>query len=252
MFNFGNQKKKTTLPSGNQIIVHNAGKIYYAKSDPGMMLKYSTYLDIDNAELLQKEVNGIWLLFAKQVKESGLATAIISANSPPADKAFFIGVQQTCNFLFERQPDGLWKQTTPKINNIQDEEYQINFGAIENRNDVSMVFEDSTSIPLLTRDTGFEFGFTIFPPNNDSYNYYCLFFPPKITEISNETGEIIEQTNSDKDGISGFRLPTRRTLGITTMPMWFDPEDIPGKYRIKLYINDVASRSVDFTVYDPQ
>lgn len=252
MFAFGNQKKKTILPSGNKILVHAAGKIHYAKSDPGMMLKYSTYLDIENVELLQQEVNEIWSLFAKQVYESGLATAIISANSPPAEKQFFIGVQQTRNFVFEKQPDGLWKQTKPEFNDTQDEEYQINFGAIENRNGVSMVFEDSISIPLLTRDTGFEFGFTIFPPNNNPYNFYCHFYPPEIADMSNETGEIIEQITSAKDGKLGFRFPTRRTSGITTMPIWFDPGDPSGEYRIECYINDVAICSVDFTAYDPQ
>ena len=36
------------------------------------------------------------------------------------------------------------------------------------------------------------------------------------------------------------------------MPMWFDPGDPLGESRIEFYINDVAIRSVDFTVYDPQ
>ena len=249
MLYFGSRNnQKTTLPSGKQIIPHAAGKIYFTKSEPGMMLEYSTYLDIENQELLQQEVNEIWLLFAKQVDESGLSTAIISANSPPVEKKFFVGVRQTRNFVFKKQEDGLWKQIKPEVKNTQ-EEYQINFGTVEDRNGIYMVFEDSTSIPLLTRDTGFYFGLTIFPPNNNPYNYYCLFFPPKITEISDETGEIIEQIKSAKDGKSGFRLPTRRTTGITTMPMWFDPEDISGEYRIEIYINDLAIRSIDFTAY---
>ena len=250
---FGSRNnRKITLPSGNKIIPHAAGKIYFTKSEPGMMLEYSTYLDIEDRELLQKEINEIWLLFAKQVNESGLATAIISANSPPAEKKFFIGVQQTRKFIFEKQETGLWKQTKPEIDNTSDEEYQINFGAIENRNEISMVFEDSTSIPLLTRDTGFYFGFTMFPPNNNPYNYHFLFFPPKLGDISNETGEIIEQITSKKDGRSGFCFPTRRTQGITTMPMWFDPGDIAGEYRIEFYIDDVEIRSVNFIAYDPQ
>ena len=243
--------QKTTLPSGNQVIIHAAGKIYYRKSDPGMMLEYSTYLDIENLELVQQEVNEIWLLFGKQVNESGLTTAVISAKSPPIEKKFFVGTQQTRNFVFEKQANGLWKQIKPEVNNTQ-EEYQINFGAIEDKNGISMVFDNSTSIPLLTRDTGFYFGFTIFPPNNNPYNYYCLFIPPKISEISNETGEIIEQITSDKDNKAGFRFPTRRTEGITTMPMWFDPGDPLGEYRIEFYINDVAIRSVDFMVYEPK
>ena len=103
---------------------------------------------------------------------------------------------------------------------------------------------------MLTRDTGFYFGFTIFPSHNNPYNFHCLFFPPLIAEMSNETGEIIEPITSAKSSQPGFRLPTRRTEGITTMPMWFDPEDIAGEYRIELYINDVAVRSVNFTAYN--
>ena len=257
MFNFTSyfgrrNHQKSTLPSGNQIIIHAVGKIYYRKTDPGMMLEYSTYLDIENIELVQQEVNEIWLLFEKQVDESGLATAVISANSPPVEKKFFAGVRQTRNFVFEKQLNGLWKQIKPEVDNIQDEEYQINFGAIENRNGISIVFEDSTSIPLLTRDTGFYFGFTIFPPNNNPYNFYCLYFPPKQAKFYSEAGEVVEQITSKKDAKAGFRFPTRRAEGITTMPMWFDPGDPLGESRIEFYINDVAIRSVDFTVYDPQ
>ncbi len=202
--------------------------------------------------LLQSEINEIWMLFEKQANESGLNTASISASSPPAVNKFFIGVQQTRHFIFEKDENGFWQQTKPEIDDSEVDQYQINFGVIENRNDVSLVFEDSTSIPLLTRDTGFYFGFTIFPPNNNPYNYHFLWFTPEQTSVSNETGEIIEQITSAKDAKPGFHFPTRRTSGITTMPMWFDPRDPSGEYRIECYINDVAIRSMDFAVYDPE
>ena len=195
---------------------------------------------------MQSEINEIWQLFKQQANDSGLKTVNISANSPPADKEFFIGTQKTKHFLFEKQ-EGVWKQTKPE-DSTQDK-YQIIFGAIENRNGISMVFEDATSIPLLTRDDGFYWGITILPPDNEPYNYYCLFFPPKIAEISIETGEIIQQITS-ANGKPGFHLPTRRTQGITTMPMWFDAEDIAGNYRMEIYVNDVVVRSIDFTACD--
>lgn len=203
MWSFGKSNKKTTLPSGNEIIIHAVDKVNYRKSDPGMVLQYSTYLDIENMELLQSEINEIWQLFQQQANDSGLNTVNISANFPPADKEFFLDTQQTKHFLFEKQEDGIWKQTKPEIDNTQ-EKYQIIFGEIKNSNDILMVYEDATSIPLLTRENNFYWGFTILPPNNEPYNYYCLFFPPKMTEMSIETGEIIRQITSE-NGKPGFR-----------------------------------------------
>ncbi|MDJ0594544.1 MAG: hypothetical protein QNJ72_31980 [Pleurocapsa sp. MO_226.B13] len=90
MWSFKNlPNQKITLPSGKQIIVEAVGKIYFLKSEPGIMLKYSTTLDLENIDSLQSEINEIWLLFKKQANESGLNSAIISANSPPVGKFFW-------------------------------------------------------------------------------------------------------------------------------------------------------------------
>ena len=128
----------------------------------------------------------------------------------------------------------------------------VKFGVIENRNGVSLVFEDRISIPLYTKDTGFYFGFTIFPPNNQPYNFNCTFFSPDAAKLSNETGEIIEEIRSTADSKQQFRFPTRKAEGITTMPMWLDPGDPPGEYRIEIFINDEAIHAVDFVVYEPE
>ena len=243
------KNKKITLPSGKEIIIEAVGKIYYRKSEPGIMLKYSTNLDLENVELLQNEVNEIWSLFRKEADESGLDSVVISANSPPVGK-FFIGVRQTRNFAFLKSEDGFWSAYNSRTNEAQAKDFQVKFGVIENRNGVTLVFEDRVSIPLLTRDEGFYYGFTILPPDNEPYNYHCQFYPPETAKVSCETGEVIEPITSSNNS-QGFRLPTRRTQGITTTPMWLDPGDPPGEYRIEIFINDEAIHAVDFVVYEP-
>jgi len=84
------RNKKITLPSGNKIVVDAVGKIYYRKSEPGIMLQYSTNLNMEDAELLKSEVDEVWSLFKKEADESGLDSVVISANYPPVGK-FFIG-----------------------------------------------------------------------------------------------------------------------------------------------------------------
>ena len=250
-FEFNTQNKKLTLPSGRQIVAGTIGKIYYRKSEPGIALKYYTYLDIEDLDSLQNEINEIWSLFKPQADESGLNSAIIIVNSPPPTGTFFIGVQKTRKFAFIKTEAG-WQAVNSKSNNAEIADYQVKFGVIENRNDVFLVFEDSTSLPLLTRDTGFYYGFTILPSNNEPYNYHCHFYPPETAQFSCETGEIVREIAPSDNSRSGFRLPTRRTQGISTTPMWFDPGDPVGEYRIEIYVNDSLVKGVDFMVYEPE
>lgn len=246
------RNKKITLPSGNKIVVDAVGKIYYRKSEPGIMLQYSTNLNMEDAELLKSEVDEVWSLFKKEADESGLDSVVISANYPPVGK-FFIGTQKTRNFVFFKQQNGIW--TTKKSsasNNPKDSDFQIKFGVIENRNDATLVFEDRISIPLFTKDEGFYFGFTIFPPDNKPYNFCCTLFSPDEAKLSNETGEIIEEIASSVDSKQQFFFPARRAEGITTMPMWLDKGDPVGEYRIEIFINDELIHGVDFSVYQPK
>ena len=254
MWSFGsdNSHKKMTLPSGRVILPGAMGKIYYRKSDPGFMLKYSTYLDIEDTVSLQQEINEIWSLFKRQADESGLNSAVISANSPPPTKVFSIGTQKTRNFAFIKNKNGIWQSANSQTDETEVEDYQVIFGAVETKNDLSLVYRDLTSLPLVTREENFYYGFTILPADNEPFNYHCHFYPPKIAQFTIETGEIVEEINDSNDSISGFRLPTRRTQGITTAPMWFDAGDPPGEYRIEIYINDRLTRAVDFSVYEPQ
>ena len=251
-FEFNNQNKKITLPSGREIVAGAIGKIYYRKSEPGIALQYSTYLDIEDLKSLQNEVDEIWSLFKPRADESGLNSAVISVNSPPPTGIFFIGVQKNRKFAFIKTEEELWQPVNSRYTEAEIEDFQVKFGAIENRNDVSLVFEDSTSLPLLTKDTGFYYGFTILPSNNEPYNYHCHFYPPETAQFSCETGEIVREIASSDNSQKGFRLPTRRTQGISTTPMWFDPGDPPGEYRIEVYINDNLVEGINFMVYKPE
>ena len=126
------RNKKITLPSGKKIIIEAVGKIYYRKSEPGIMLQYSTNLDLENAELLQNEVNEIWSLFRQEADKSGLNSVVISANSPPVGK-FFIGVRQTRNFVFLKSEDGFWSANNSRTNEAQAKDYQVRFPAVKRR-----------------------------------------------------------------------------------------------------------------------
>ena len=247
-FNVG-KSKNMTLPSGNKIVVEAVAKIYYRQSEPGIMLRYSTHLNIEDIKALQNEVDEIWSLFKRQADESGLDSVVISANSPPKGK-FFIGMCQTRNFAFVKDKDGYWTNNS-QAKETQAEDFQIKFGVVETRNDVMLVFEDRTSIPLLTKEDGFYFGFTIFPPSNKPYNFDCTLFSPDTATLSNETGEIVEEIAPSADSQQQFRFPTRRAEGITTVPMWLDKGDPAGEYRLEVVIDGKATYAVDFSVYEP-
>ncbi len=199
----------------------------------------------------RNEVNEIWSLFRNQADESGLDSVVISANSPPVGK-FFVGVRQTRNFVFFKESTGFWSVKNSQSKETQPEDFQIKFGVIENRNGVTLVFEDKVFIPLLTKEQEFYFGFTIFPPNNKPYNFRCTLFSPDATKLSNETGEIIEKVASSTESKQQFRFPTRRAEGITTMPMWLDEGDPPGEYRIEIFVNEDEVYAVDFVVYESE
>ena len=98
----------------------------------------------------------------------------------------------------------------------------------------------------------FYFGFTIFPPDNEPYNFSCILLSPDLTKLSNVTGEMIQEIASSPNSKQQFRFPTRRAAGITTLPMWLDAGDPPGEYGIEIYLNDELVYSVDFTVYEPE
>lgn len=240
------KNQKLTLPSGKHITVEAVGKIHFRKSEPALMLQYSTTLDLNILDLLQSEIDEIWSLFRKQADESGLSTAIISVNSPLIDKVFSISCRETRNFVFEKDQYGFWRQNNVSEDKFQADNFKITFGVIENRDGLISVFEETRSIPLLTKDSGFYFGFTILPSNNSPYDFYCVLFPPDNATLSDEIKEFI----SPKDSRGGFRAPTQKKQGISTTPMWFDRGDPPGKYQIEVYINGMLARLVNFTAYE--
>ena len=244
------KNQKITLPSGKEITIQAIGKIYYRASEPGIMLQYFTNLDIENIDLLRSEVNEIWSMFRKQADESGLDSVVISANSL-LSKKFFVSESKTRNFAFIKNENGSWRSVNSQTSELE-EGFPVKFGVIENRNGVALVFEESTSIPLLTKDRDFYFGFTIFPPDNEPYNFSCILLSPDLTKLSNVTGEMIQEIASSPNSKQQFRFPTRRAAGITTLPMWLDAGDPPGEYGIEIYLNDELVYSVDFTVYEPE
>ncbi len=93
------------LPSGRIVKIAGVGKICFSNDDPALMLKYYTDVPITDTGALREEVEDIWQSFKFDVEQSGLKSAIISANEMSTG---IISKTKGFNFVFKTQGDGSW------------------------------------------------------------------------------------------------------------------------------------------------
>lgn len=98
-----------TLPSGKQIKVLGVTKMFFAKGDPALILKYQTDLPLDDEPALTKEADEIWPSFRANVEKAGLSSGVISAATPP--KGFIVTTSQSYNFVYVKSENGQWSRT---------------------------------------------------------------------------------------------------------------------------------------------
>jgi hypothetical protein len=114
--NPGSQQKTDpqliTLSSGNQIKILGTAKQIFAKGKPAFLIRFETYVKIDDVPALKKEAEEIWPLFQKVVEKEGYEGAILSANEPPKGTTggfFSFSNKRSYNFAFEKSESGAWK-----------------------------------------------------------------------------------------------------------------------------------------------
>jgi hypothetical protein len=96
------------LRSGEQIKVLGVGQVNFPESGPALMLKYQTDLDFSDTAALHAESARIWQEFRKDAEQAQVSSAIISANSTPSGG--IVSRSQGYNFIYERAPDGSWRE----------------------------------------------------------------------------------------------------------------------------------------------
>jgi hypothetical protein len=94
------------------IRVISTQRMEFAKPPPALVLRYQSDLNIDEEEKLQQEVSEIWSDFQKDAEEAHLDAAAIIANEVPTGWPIYHS--RTFGFVFQKAPDGSWKQTRDK------------------------------------------------------------------------------------------------------------------------------------------
>lgn len=119
-------------------------------------------------------------------------------------------------------------------------DYDIRFGImVKQSNGLYDVIEETTCIPLYTMDTGFSFGYTIDKNKGekDPTAYSVHYLPPSDKQ---STGQML-------------RMRTETLIWPKEhFKMNFGREDVPGEYRVDIYINDKVYKSIEYQVYSPE
>lgn len=125
--------------------------------------------------------------------------------------------------------------------------YDIRFGIIESDSDGAYdVAVETTSIPLLTQETGFCFGYAIDPPDGRAYLTHEVIHlpaPPRHIDFQMPIETI--------DGGRIIRTPNIHRRDHMIYPFCFSQGDPLGPWKLDIFINDEIARVVRFQVVEP-
>ena len=96
------------LPSGREVKVLSMTKMFFAKGDPALVLKYRTDLKLDDHEQLRKEVEEVWQAFRVDVEREGLKAAVINVQETPK-RVLIITKSRGYNFVVKKSGAGAWE-----------------------------------------------------------------------------------------------------------------------------------------------
>lgn len=110
---------------------------------------------------------------------------------------------------------------------------------VKQANGLYDVIEETTCIPLYTMDTGFSFGYTIekHQGEEDPSTYSVHYLPPADNQ---STGRVL------KTRTETLIWPKGR------FKMNFGKEDVPGKYKVEIFINGEKHKTIEYLVYLPE
>jgi hypothetical protein len=110
--------------------------------------------------------------------------------------------------------------------------YDIRFGIVEHAGDGFVLTKETDRIPLVPRDEGHISGLEITPSGTRAYTVDVVVFSP----------------DSSTEGIE---LPSLTHKGKSVSPMWFDPGDPLGTYKLEIKIDGVATKTIEFEAVEP-
>src|SRR5262245_37541311 len=96
------------LPSGREVKVLGMTKMFFAKGDSALVLKYRTALKLDDHEQLRKEVEEVWQAFRGDVEREGLKAAVISVQETPK-RVLIMTKSRGYNFVVKKSDAGAWE-----------------------------------------------------------------------------------------------------------------------------------------------
>jgi hypothetical protein len=125
--------------------------------------------------------------------------------------------------------------------------FDIRFGIVEETHGGHMdVVRETLIIPRRYASSGFHYGITIFPPNNDPFEIYLVArFPAAPKKISG-----VAKTSAKETHGKVIKSPSQRGQGVSTIPFWFDPGDPTGEYSLEVYINKTKIKTIRYKVVD--
>lgn len=128
-----------------------------------------------------------------------------------------------------------------------EKKFNIMFGQMEKGPSGYYVTNETTTLPLKLKDSGFRFGFTVKSAQNSSFNGYEIIYLPVTPKVI--TGDLKESSTTSNDGKIIRGLETKYNAGeFWSNSLWFDKGDPLGKWKIEIYLNGKLMKTIDFTV----
>ena len=103
-----------TGKSGKNLKVLSLKKLVFKKGPPALMLRYQTDIAPGQVDPLRQEAKEIWEDFYADAQNSNLTAAVISAVYGPSEGV--TGKNQAYNFVFQKDPSGIWNAMDPTLN----------------------------------------------------------------------------------------------------------------------------------------
>lgn len=121
--------------------------------------------------------------------------------------------------------------------------FSVRFGILGVNSSGDYFLEQETAtIPLKYKDSGFRYGLEIVPPDDESFTYQCVFHfsaAPKVL-----TGEAFENSVPS----ATLRTPKVEYKGTAIEYYWFDPGDPTGAQSVDIFVNDKLIKTINYTV----
>lgn len=232
-----------TLPSGNSYKITGKGPII-GNGWKGLSVSYIT--DTEDSIALEKNAQDLFHTIKNEAEANNFGTVVIMAKYIVSKKGLFSEGRKH-NAVFERSSSGEWQHNGSSMSSFMPNNVVIKFGILELApNGTGHVIQETNVIPLRYQSEHFCYGLEFSSPSNESYQSYLVIYLPKSPKIL--SGSI--QTESVDAAVRGIRTPTQTTSGTYVIPMYFDPGDPSGNYKIEVYINGSFFKTIGYDVVE--